>query len=215
MRRPRSRSGRIVRNLLLAFLFLLLLWGLLGAPMPTAELKFRQLESERLMTHSRRLLTLENLVQNDGEPYLVRVGTWEQNAITGCYFPGEREWAALNLWPLEDGPTPIPLAYPICRPPEGESRRVGNGLLFLQIPQDTARCQVTITGTLPQPRTETASGEPQGSGVWLFWFGAEVEERPVVYQNRALEGLPYTLELFRADGSPLLTQEGTIPTPIA
>ena len=44
MKKTRTRGFRILRNLAAAVLCAVPLWGLLGCPMPTPELRFRQLE---------------------------------------------------------------------------------------------------------------------------------------------------------------------------
>ena len=52
MKKTRTRGVRILRNLAAAILCAVPLWGLLGCPMPTPELRFRQLEDRSLVTRS-------------------------------------------------------------------------------------------------------------------------------------------------------------------
>lgn len=210
MKGSRRWSIRAVRNLIVFLALLLIIWGQFGAPMPTARMEFRRLEDRNLLPHSQICLTLEGQT-DDGDGYTAVVGTWERQAAVGYLFQRYRGRNDVELWDLEEGPSPIPLYYTMSRTLEGDVRRVGNGLLFLQVPDGVTECRATIAGRTPTAQTETVQGEPLGGGIWLFWFGADVEERPIVYQNQALEGLPYTLEGFGVDGEPLLTQEGTIP----
>ena len=114
------------------------------------------------------------------------------------------------------GPTPIPLSQPLHR----NERDKDNVLLFLQVPEEAAEAELTITGrieNLIEP-VETARGEKMAEGVWMFRYPIAGElsadytaGRPVRYGGRSLEGLPYTLELYREDGSLLWEQSGNLP----
>lgn len=95
-----------------------------------------------------------------------------------------------------------------------------NVLLFLQVPEEAAEAELTITGrieNLIEP-VETAPGEKMAEGVWMFRYPIARElsadytaGRPVRYGGRSLEELPYTLELYREDGSLLWEQSGNLP----
>ena len=89
-------------------------------------------------------------------------------------------------------------------------------LLVLSAPEETAGAQVTVTGRLENAKepVETVQGERWGGGVWAFWFPIDEElttDGELRYGTKDLEGLPYTLELYREDGSTLARQAGTTP----
>ena len=93
-------------------------------------------------------------------------------------------------------------------------------LLLLQVPEETASARVTVTGRMAnmiQP-VETVEGTQLAQGVWEFRFPIDPElttdygeTGEVRYEGRALEGLPYVLELYGADGTPLLERSDTLP----
>ena len=66
---PESGGGGFVRRPL---------WGLLGCPMPTPELRFRQLEDRRLVPHSKIVYLWENpfpvRTTSSGEPRHIVIG---------------------------------------------------------------------------------------------------------------------------------------------
>ena len=125
--------------------------------------------------------------------------------------------STMEAWPVWEGPTPIPLSQPLHR----NEMDTDNVLLFLQVPEEAAEAELTITGrieNLIEP-VETAQGEKMAEGVWMFRYPIARElsadytaGRPVRYGGRSLEELPYTLELYREDGSLLWEQSGICPT---
>ena len=118
----------------------------------------------------------------------------------------------LELWPREEGPSPIPLSHPI----HGEDHEDYSVLLFAQIPEEAASAAVTLTNRLDHMKNpvETAQGERTEGGLWVFRFpiGLDLVTSEILrYGGRDLEGLPYTLVLYRADGSVLEEQSGRLP----
>ena len=89
-------------------------------------------------------------------------------------------------------------------------------LLFLEVPEEAAGAQATITGRIENAKepVETVQGERWADGVWAFWFpidSALTTDGYLEYGTKDLEGLPYTLELYRTDGGLLVEQKGTLP----
>ena len=78
MKKTRTRGFRILRNLAAAILCAVPLWGLLGCPMPTPELRFRQLEDRSLVPRSQIVYIWENpfpvRTTGSGEPRHIVIG---------------------------------------------------------------------------------------------------------------------------------------------
>ena len=107
---------------------------------------------------------------------------------------------------------PVPLSSLL----QGEDGTLFHVLLFLEVPEEAAGAQATITGRIENAKepVETIQGERWADGVWAFWFpidSALTTDGDLKYGTKDLEGLPYTLELYRTDGGPLAGQEGTLP----
>lgn len=213
-----GRGGKILRNLLLSGVFLFLFWWAFGCPLPTAEGTFRRLERQNLFPASEILYVWENPLpanETGSEPRVLILGEQEDQFTLGYLFRRWRNHPSedfLELWPREEGPTPIPLSRPI----HGEDHEDYSVLLFAQIPEEAARAEVTLTGRLDDMKNpvETAQGERAGEGIWVFRFpiGLDlVTSETLRYWSRDLEGLPYTLVLYRADGSVLEEQSGRLP----
>lgn len=216
-----NRRGKIIRNLLVCCVLLFFLWGTQDYPLPTAELQLRQLEDRVLAPHSQSLYTWDNPLSvkeaGAGSPRHIVVGSWGDQYSVAYLYEARRSFQnTLEWWPMEDGPTPIPLSIPLSQ--DGWTN--DSVLLLLQIPEETASARVTVTGRMAnmiQP-VETVEGTQLAQGVWEFRFPIDPElttdygeTGEVRYEGRALEGLPYVLELYGADGTPLLERSDTLP----
>ena len=198
MKKTRTRGFRILRNLAAAILCAVPLWGLLGCPMPTPELRFRQLEDRSLVPRSQIVYIWENpfpvRTTGSGEPRHIVIGrSGDQYSVGYLDEPMRSRLSTMEAWPVGEGPTPIPLSQPLHR----NEMDTDNVLLFLQVPEEAAEA---------------------AEGVWMFRYPIAGElsadytaGRPVRYGGRSLEGLPYTLELYREDGSLLWEQSGNLP----
>ena len=215
--RKLSRKGKIVRNLLLTLGFGSVVWASQGGPMPTAELIFRQMERTRFLASSEILYTWESSLPlselRSSSSKDVLVGQYPDQIVVGCIFePNDFGGNRLILWPREEGVMPVPLSAFLQR----EDGTLCHVLLVLSVPEETAGAQVTVTGRLENAKepVETVQGERWGGGVWAFWFPIDEElttDGELRYGTKDLEGLPYTLELYREDGSTLARQAGTTP----
>ena len=164
-RRPRlGHKGRAARNLLLVLALAVLVWGQYGCPMPTAEMAFRQMEGQYLLPRSEIVYQsgfwntgdIERVESRDGtylsvfDPFVVGVA---QNRVYSVTLdrPGRQ---VLGVFPLGEGPAPIPINGVIAWVPEpGRTRMSGCNLLFLQIPGETARASAS-------------SAAPRRASVW-------------------------------------------------
>ena len=223
MKKTRTRGFRILRNLAAAVLCAVPLWGLLGCPMPTPELRFRQLEDRSLVPRSEIVYLWENPLSvkeaSSGDPRHIVIGRCEDQYSVGyLYEPLQSGANVLESWPAGEGPVPISLYQDLLLEGKGSDRY--SILAFLQVPAEAASAQVTIAGRMENMLSpvETAQGERLAEGIWVFAFPIDpnltsdgVAGREVRYGGRALEGLPYTLELYREDGSLLLEQSGNLP----
>ena len=223
MRADKWRGLRAFRNLCFVLLALLILWGQYRFPLPTPELRFRQLESRNLVDHSEIVYLWENPLSvkeaSSGDPRHIVIGRYENQYSVGYLYEALQSGAnVLESWPAGEGPVPISLYQDLLLEGKGSDRY--SILAFLQVPAEAASAQVTIAGRMENMLSpvETAQGERLAEGIWVFAFPIDpnltsdgVAGREVRYGGRALEGLPYTLELYREDGSLLLEQSGNLP----
>ena len=159
-RRPRlGRGGRTVRNLLLTAALALMIWGQYGCPLPTAEMEFRRLERQYLLPRSEivyqtgfwNIGDVEEIKSRDGtylsvfQPFVA--GTIKDQVYAATlYAPGDH---VMNVVPLGEGPTPIPINSVIAWVPEpGKTWMSGCNLLFYQIPGETTRTELDVDTVL-------------------------------------------------------------------
>ena len=159
-RRPRlGRGGRTVRNLLLTAALALMIWGQYGCPLPTAEIEFRRLERQYLLPRSEivyqtgfwNIGDVEEIKSRDGtylsvfQPFVA--GTIKDQVYAATlYAPGDH---VMNVVPLGEGPTPIPINSVIAWVPEpGKTWMSGCNLLFYQIPGETTRTELDVDTVL-------------------------------------------------------------------
>ena len=108
MKKTRTRGFRILRNLAAAILCAVPLWGLLGCPMPTPELRFRQLEDRSLVPHSQIVYLWENpfpvRTTSSGEPRHIVIGrSGDQYSVGYLYEPLRSSTNTLEPWPVGEG----------------------------------------------------------------------------------------------------------------
>ena len=120
MKKTRTRGFRILRNLAAAILCAVPLWGLLGCPMPTPELRFRQLEDRSLVPRSQIVYIWENpfpvRTTGSGEPRHIVIGrSGDQYSVGYLDEPMRSRLSTMEAWPVGEGPTPIPLSQPLHR----------------------------------------------------------------------------------------------------
>ena len=220
-RRPRlGRRGKTVRNLLLTLALSVLVWGQCGYPLPTAEMEFRRLERQNLLPRSEIVFTAprstNDLEPKNGPAFALfdrwAVGTRGRRAAVG-YLDGK--WSQIDVFPLNDGPSPVPLPMGhVSWIERAESERgidsiphIWPALLFLEMPE-AARGELVLDVTYWEKDYHRMSeGWDLGDGVWLF----VLEPPESSYSVDWYQGGRYTLALYRADGSLLLEQSGTIP----
>ena len=104
-----------------------------------------------------------------GEPRHIVIGrSGDQYSVGYLDEPMRSHVSTMEAWPVWEGPTPIPLSQPLHR----NERDKDNVLLFLQVPEEAAEAELTITGrieNLIEP-VETAPGEKMAEGVWMFRY---------------------------------------------
>ena len=151
MRADKWRGLRVFRNLCFVLLALLILWGQYRFPLPTPELRFRQLESRNLVDHSEIVYLWENPLSvkeaSSGDPRHIVIGRYEDQYSVGyLYEPLQSNANVLEFWFAGEGPVPIPLYQSLLLEGKGSDRY--SILALLQVPEETASAQVTITGRM-------------------------------------------------------------------
>ena len=220
-RRPRlGRRGKTIRNLLLTLILAVLIWGQFNYPLPTAELEFRRLERTNLLPRSEIVFTAprstNDLKPKNGPAFTLWnrwvVGTYGERAAVG-YLEGK--WSQIDVFALNDGPSPVPLPLGHVgwiEQVESEQGVHSNphiwpALLFLGMPE-AARGELVLDVTYREKDYHRVSeGWDLGDGVWLF----VLEPPESSYSADWYQGGSYALALCREDGSLLLEQTGTIP----
>lgn len=216
-----GRGGKTVRNLLLTLALAVLVWAQYGYPLPTAEMEFRRLERQNLLPRSEIVFaaprSTNNLEPKNGSAFTLynrwAVGTRGRQAVVG-YLEGK--WSQIDVFPLNDGPSPVPLSLGHVgwiESVEDEQGGVGStphiwpALLFLEMPE-AARGELVLDVTYREKDYHRVSeGWDLGDDVWLF----VLEPPESSYSGDWYQGGSYTLTLYREDGSLLLEQSGTIP----
>lgn len=181
---------------------------------------FRQLEGQYLLPRSEIVYQsgfwntgdIGSVESRDGtylsvfDPFVVGVA---QNRVYSVTLdrPGRQ---VLGVFPLGEGPAPVPINGVIAWVPEpGRTRMSGCNLLFLQIPGETARAELDVDTALPGGERflrRAQEGFCLEDGVWLF----PLESPEGGWSGDWYEGAAYTLRLYREDGALLLGQSGTV-----
>ena len=216
-----GRKGKIVRNLLLTAVFAACIWGQYGCPLPTAELNFRRLEHKYLMEPSQIVFSQSKGMDGD---FQAVDGTWLTLSRTAVVGVGE-EWVALgydqradglmnalDYFPLEEGPTPVPMgSMTLWWVPRPGETAVSSPLLFVQMPEGAVSGELEVEVTY-RDRELHRDGLlfDLGDGVWM---GA-VDTPEEGYTPDWMEGGRYCLRLYDVQGALLLEQQGTIPEPL-
>ncbi len=220
-RRPRlGRRGRTVRNLVLSIVLATMVWGQYSCPLPTVEMEFRRLERQYLLPRSEVAYQSGfwssggggDIKSRDGsylsvfEPLIVGV-TEDRGYSVTLRRPGGHDMTVISLG---EGPAPVPVNGTVARVPEpGRTWMSGCNLLFLRVPQETARAELDVDATLWDDECFTRRAQ-EGlcleDGVWLF----SLEPPEGGYPGDWYEGAMYTLRLYREDGGLLLERNGVI-----
>ena len=224
-RRPRlGHKGRAARNLLLVLALAVLVWGQYGCPMPTAEMAFRQMEGQYLLPRSEIVYQsgfwntgdIGSVESRDGtylsvfDPFVVGVA---QNRVYSVTLdrPGRQ---VLGVFPLGEGPAPIPINGVIAWVPEpGKTWMSGCNLLFYQIPGETTRTELDVDTVLlggERFARYAQEGICLEEGLWLF----SMKSPEGAYSQDWYAGASYALRLYGEGGELLLEQEGVLPEPM-
>ena len=202
-----SRGNQTVFYLTWSVLLSFGIWMRLGCPLPTAELEFRRMERTRLLPRS-------EIVFNSGKDCPLR---WRElpeldfrydDVVVGMtknqvyvYIPDHN---GLEICSLENGIISVPMYDVSAVWRYHGNLKTGTPLLFLNVPEETERAEVEVWLDGEQ---RAGNGWGLKNGVWLVCLGMDTAawspERP--------EDGVYTLRLYRADGSLLEEQSGTLP----
>ena len=150
---------KIAGSLLVTLALLFSLWAYYGYPLPTAELEFRRLERQNLLPRSEIVFTaprsINDLEPKNGPAFTLfdrwAVGTRGRRAAVG-YLDGK--WSQIDVFPLNDGPSPVPLPMGhVSWIERAESERgidsiphIWPALLFLEMPE-AARGELVLDVT--------------------------------------------------------------------
>ena len=202
---PAQRKGFLAFNLVLSALFLWMIWMRLGYPLPTAELELRRYERTHLMPPGEIVLNLKKneTIPLDGETRArtsapVIMAASPDEVLVGAKWDGNIGFYRCSV---ADGPTVSldPDVFFVSDRVYGVS--IGLAALAYGVSEEAAGGEIA----LEPHRGETLSGPGfrLGKGVWLFAARAK--------NGYTLSGsVPYTLRLYRADGSLLLEKSGTV-----
>lgn len=211
-RRPRlSRGWQIARNLTAAALLLAVTWGVTGYPLPTAEMEFRQLERMHLLPRSEIIFDSRKDAPLRWRDLPELSFSWQELMIgveRDRVHVADLRFDDMEIWPLEEGITPVPLYNMMIIEQQPGSQRSGVALLFLNAPAEAERAEVEIdaAGSEGEALRYQGEGWRLAPGSWMFC----VYPGDSFYGGWYANG-NYTLRLYGADGSPLPGRSGTIP----
>lgn len=206
-----SRGWKTIRNLVLCALLLVCIWGLMGYPLPTAKLELRRWERQNLLEAGEVIFSIKENGSLEGlaEGYSVEfprpviVSVTEDRAVIGAKFLSRWGFA---VFPLEKEPfvTPIPtiMQLPVFSP---EGPIICTPVLAFGLPKEAAGGEITLMGSRGTAEVPlTGPGWEVSPGLWLF----AASTRQDVY---SLSGdAPYTMKLWKEDGSLLLEKGGSL-----
>ena len=213
-----SRQKKTAVYLALCALLLLLIWTQFGCPLPTAELEFRRYERTHLLPRSELIFRSGRgeVTAADGTQLHFSKGNFAglcENLVTVANVD-DFSYIRCRTYPLEEGPTLVPLAAEAHGgwseevPSEDPYRKYDlvhhhfSSALLVNVPQETARAEITV---VREEDCLTGGGWDLGNGVWLLGVG----ETYAVFDQPGI-AYPYTLCLYRADGSLLLEKSGQL-----
>lgn len=199
-----GRGKKLVFNLVLCALIGALIWMRLGWPLPTMEMEFRRMERTHLLSRSEIVFSIragESFMLGEQEITArapVMIGIADGHAAI-CTRSGGR--ADSRIISLKDGTAACLVPGDAFRafPSAWES---GTAVLVLGVPEGAASGEISLEAQQGGPMT--GPGCRLGKGAWLFAAKAKGN-------GYSLWGdVPYTLELYRADGSLLLEHSGAL-----
>ncbi len=213
-----SYRKRIVGNLALCAFMGLLIWSQFGYPLPTAEMEFRRYERTHLLPRSELVFRSGRgeVTAADGTQLHFSKGNFAglcENLVTVANVD-DFSYIRCRTYPLEEGPTLVPLAAEAHGgwseevPSEDPYRKYDlvhhhfSSVLLVNVPRETARAEITV---VREEDCLTSGGWDLGNGVWLLGVG----ETYAVFDQPGI-AYPYTLRLYRADGSLLLEKSGQL-----
>ena len=208
-----SRPKKAALNLALAVVLLFGLWACFDYPLPSAELQFRRMERQNMRQPSDIVFRLDRnynpVTGAIAQISNVYVGICGDEAVAGYFQNKGASGNYMEVWPLGDGPSPVPLSYPVSERHESGYLMTGNALLFFNIPPAAVDAQLEIR-TEGGP-SERAQGERLEKEGFYFWFSLQDSEEQRDYGREHFEEAPYTLWLYDASGNLILEQEDAIP----
>ena len=218
-----SRGKRLVLNLVVTVFVSLGLWGMAGYPLPTIEMEFRRAERQWMMPPSEIVFTAKygaGLKALDGTALewtrATAIGVRGDVAVVACSSRTDRDLDTIELFALDDGPTPVPvtmshLMWVEVTRTDGkmDSRpRIDEILILLRMPQEAATGELELDVTYQEQTYHPVCPLfPMENGVWI----AAVESPEGPYSSDWYEGGDYTLRLYEENGALLLEKTGVIP----
>ena len=207
-----SRGNQTVFYLTWSVLLSFGIWMRLGCPLPTMELEFRRMERTRLLPRS-------EIVFNSGKDCPLR---WRElpkldfrydDVVVGagdgyaCIY--KTEYNIVEIYDLTEGAAPVPMYHMTARwMPSPGTIKSGTPLLFLQVPEEVGQAVVEIDAKDIEGRELRYRGEGWRLAPGRWMFAAAPGDS---FSGSWYAGGSYTLTLYRADGSLLEEQSGTLP----
>lgn len=214
-----GRRGKTVRNLALALLLAVPVWGQYGFPLPTAELEFRRQERRLLLPESEIVYTFEDWGRDTADGSVFLFNTWvvgaEEDFVRALYINSSRR----IMYHIARGegadPVPLPignLAVTEILEDEGgyvsQNLGIHAALLMLDVPAGTAEARLQMDFWYRNQRCAIdANGVKVYDGVWIFPLATPEGG----YSGDWYQGEAYTLACRDGGGALLLGQEGIIP----
>ena len=206
-----SRPKKAALNLTLADVLLFALWAYFGYPLPTTEMEFRKLEKQNLRHPSEIVQHLERDQSFVSDLTLgdIFIGISDKDVAVGYIQHRGAYGSSLEVWPLLDGPTPVPISC--IKAPWDEKNQwwTSHAMCFVNVPKEAVRAQVVLEGD-PFPSNLT-NGQWMENGVFAFRFVSRDDELARPCKSEDFEGVSYTLRLYDERDVLILEQEGVIP----
>ena len=167
---PRSRKGKVVRNVVIFLLAVVVYWAVAGAPALTAMWQFRRLERQHFVGPSEVIADLDVDWANWTYQRLLVAETEESYIL---YMPESGMFRNFEIWEKQGEVMLVP--GPDCNAPT-EPAQAAPFVLLTQLPAARAEVEFTLpegyfTGSKDDPRPNGTAYRAEGacqSGVFVF-----------------------------------------------
>ena len=206
-----SRGDQTVFYLTWSVLLSFGIWMRLGCPLPSKEMEFRRMERTHLLPQSEIVLNSRRTTKirwHDLPDLHVPYCTWMVGEWEDCVHVVNLDYRWVEIHPLETGIAAVPIYGESVWWSTQEEHHNAVPVMFIRVPEETDRAVMELDAVYSSEVNFQYQGEGWrlSPGRWIF-----AVEKGEDFSGDWNAGGSYTLTLYRADGSLLAEQSGTLP----